>query len=198
MAEGRLTQTQTRGPDAFVRFAQDMMFRIKAAKGLRQTIHMCAHSDNGALGFVINKSVENLAFEDLLEHLKLESEAIKVAPPIHFGGPVETERGFVIHSEDYVHQETAVPVTGHIGVTATLDILEAIAKGDGPKKSLLVLGYAGWAPGQLEAEIQSNGWLHCDADEEIVFDSDNDDKWERALAKLGVDAAMLSANAGSA
>ena len=164
----------------------------------RSVIFMCAHSDNGALGFVINKSVENLEFEDLLDHLKLQSDEIKVSPPVHFGGPVETERGFVIHSEDYVRQETTVPETGQIGVTATLDILEAIAKGDGPEKSLLVLGYAGWAPGQLEAEIQSNGWLHCDADEEIVFDSNNEKKWERALAKLGVDAAMLSSNAGSA
>ena len=163
----------------------------------RSVVYLCAHSDQGALGFVINKTVQNITFEDLLEQLELNGDETISAPPVHFGGPVETERGFVIHTSDYAKGDTAEQ-DGDIGITATLDILRAIAEGRGPEKSILVLGYAGWAPGQLEQELSANGWLHCDANLDLVFAQDNDRKWDRALASLGVDAGMLSSDAGRA
>ena len=116
---------------------------------------------------------------------------------IHFGGPVEAGRGFVLHSADYTEDATLV-VEGSIGLTATLDILRAIARGEGPRRALLALGYAGWGPGQLDAEIQANGWLHVAADDELVFGQGLDDKWRRAIGKLGVDPFALSGNSGRA
>jgi putative transcriptional regulator len=116
---------------------------------------------------------------------------------VHFGGPVEPGRGFVLHTADYREEATLV-VGGEFAVTATLDILRAIGKGAGPRRSLLALGYAGWAPGQLDAEMQANGWLSVPADCDLVFDDDFDAKWRRALAKLGVDLSMLSTDAGHA
>ncbi|MGA8380920.1 MAG: YqgE/AlgH family protein, partial [Stellaceae bacterium] len=117
--------------------------------------------------------------------------------PVHFGGPVEPERGFVLHTDDY-HEEATLRVADNISVTATLEILRAIGKGQGPQRSLFALGYAGWAPGQLDAEIQANGWLCVAADQEIVFNPDHDGKWQRALAKLGIDLSTLSSDAGHA
>ncbi len=165
----------------------------------RSVIYLCAHSDDGALGFVVNKDIENVDFSDLLEQLEVPHDEIRFKPSVQFGGPVETERGFVLHSTDYQQPETSLMHEGtSIGVTATLDILKAIAKGQGPNQSILVLGYAGWAPGQLEEEIHSNGWLHCEGDPALVFNSDNESKWEKALEKLGVDASFLSSDAGRA
>ncbi len=165
----------------------------------RSVIYVCAHShEAGAMGFVINKQVDHIDFDELLDHLGLNTREIIYTPPIHFGGPVSPERGFVLHSADYVAGDATLNVKDGIGLTATLDILKEIAAGKGPRNSLLALGYAGWAPGQLEDEILNNGWLHCEADEGLLFSGDNDRKWEQALAKMGVDPAHLSGTAGRA
>ncbi|HEY4135618.1 MAG TPA: YqgE/AlgH family protein [Alphaproteobacteria bacterium] len=160
-------------------------------------IYLCAHNADGAMGLVLNKGVERPSFPDLLNQLKIVPA--EKADPINvlFGGPVETGRGFVLHSADYL-QDATLLVDHHVGLTATLDILKEIAAGGGPRRKLLMLGYAGWGPGQLDAEIQANGWLNAPADEGLIFDHDLDTKWDRALAKLGVDGAMLSGDAGHA
>jgi putative transcriptional regulator len=164
----------------------------------RSVVYLCAHSgEAGAMGLVINKLLASLTMDELFAHLKLEPSAIGRSRPVHFGGPVEPGRGFVLHTADY-REEATLTVGEEFGVTATLDILRAIGRGEGPQRSLLALGYAGWAPGQLDAEIQANGWLSVEADADLVFDRDNDGKWQRALAKLGIDLTMLSTDAGHA
>jgi putative transcriptional regulator len=164
----------------------------------RSVIYLCAHSEGaGAMGLVINKLLDSLTMGELLAQLDISPSRIVNSRPIHFGGPVEAGRGFVLHTSDY-NEEATLVVDGNIAVTATLEILRAIAKGQGPRHSLFALGYAGWAPGQLDAEIQANGWLSVAADDDIVFDPDHDGKWRRALAKLGIDLSMLSTDAGHA
>jgi putative transcriptional regulator len=164
----------------------------------RSVIYLCAHSEGaGAMGLVINKLFDSLTMGELLAQLDISPSRIVNSRPIHFGGPVEAGRGFVLHTSDY-NEEATLVVDGNIAVTATLEILRAIAKGQGPRHSLFALGYAGWAPGQLDAEIQANGWLSVAADDDIVFDPDHDGKWRRALAKLGIDLSMLSTDAGHA
>jgi putative transcriptional regulator len=171
----------------------------------RSVIFLCAHSADGAMGIVINKVAPNLTFSDLLERLDLlpPDNQIKLPNtlsrmPVQFGGPVETGRGFVLHTTDYYSAETTLPISERVGLTATLDVLRAIAKGEGPSRSLLALGYSGWGPGQLEGEIQRNGWLHCDADEELLFKTANEEKYTAALRKIGIDLRMLSNDAGHA
>ncbi len=164
----------------------------------KAVIYMCAHNPDGAMGLVINRPLESLSFPDLLEQLEIDpvgggSERIDV----HFGGPVESGRGFVLHSRDYLQEATMV-VDSDIALTATVDILKAIADGDGPRRSLLALGYAGWGPGQLDSEIKSNGWLHVAADSELVFGGNLAGKWEQAMGKIGIDPRMLSDAAGHA
>ena len=161
----------------------------------RTVVYMCAHSDEGAMGLVINKSLESLSFTDLLEQLGVEDSEADM--PILSGGPVETGRGFVLHTADY-DREGSLNVSEDIRLTATIDVFKAIAVGNGPRMRLLALGYAGWAPGQLEGEIQDNGWLTAPADDAILFDDALESKWSRAIAKLGVDASMLSSFAGRA
>jgi putative transcriptional regulator len=164
----------------------------------RSVIYLCTHSgDAGAMGLVINKVLGALSLAELFEQLQIQSGAFAKKRPVHFGGPCEPGRGFVLHTADY-REEATVPVADNIAITATLDIMRAIGKGKGPRHSLFALGYAGWAPGQLDAEIQANGWLSVAADEAIVFDPDHDGKWQRALAKLGIDLSMLSSAAGRA
>ncbi len=164
----------------------------------RSVVYVCAHSEgDGAMGLVINKLLASLTMDELLTHLHLEPSAPARARPVHFGGPVEPGRGFVLHTADYREEATLI-VGDEFAITATLDILRAIGKGEGPRRSLLALGYAGWAPGQLDAEMQANGWLSVPADSDLVFDNDFDAKWQRALAKLGVDLTMLSTDAGHA
>jgi putative transcriptional regulator len=164
----------------------------------RSVVYLCAHSeDDGAMGLVVNKLLARLSMAELFGHLNLEPAGANRARPVHFGGPVEPGRGFVLHTQDYREKATLL-VGGDFAVTATLDVLRAIGKGEGPRCNLLALGYAGWAPGQLDAEIQANGWLCVAADSGIVFDADLDAKWQRALAKLGVDLSMLSTDAGHA
>ena len=164
----------------------------------RSVVYMCAHSEEaGAMGLVVNKTIDALTLDELYEHLKIEPVKADRPQPVHFGGPVDPGRGFVLHSADY-REEATLDITDDFAMTATIDILRAIGKGDGPRRSLLALGYAGWAPGQLDAEIQANGWLSVAADAELVFGDDPDSKWERALKKLGVSALMLSTDAGRA
>ncbi|MEX0922069.1 MAG: YqgE/AlgH family protein [Rhodovibrionaceae bacterium] len=163
----------------------------------RSVIYLCAHSDKGAMGIVINRLFDSISFPDLLEQLEIETPAPPNEIRVHFGGPVETGRGFVLHSADYL-QESSLQVDEEIALTATVDILQEIARGSGPKRSLLALGYAGWSPGQLDAEIQSNGWLTAAADEKLLFDGDLDGKWDRALRKIGLDVSKLSGHAGHA
>jgi putative transcriptional regulator len=163
----------------------------------RSVILLCYHNEEGAMGLVVNKPLESLTFPKLLEQLDIGADGLKAPPRVHFGGPVEEARGFVLHSADYVEDGTMI-IGESLALTATLDILRAIGRGAGPRRSLLALGYAGWGPQQLDAEIQANGWLNVAADEEIVFDANVDNKWMRALAKLGVDPFALSGDAGHA
>jgi putative transcriptional regulator len=162
----------------------------------RTVIYVCVHNADGAMGLVINRTMDELTLEGLLRQLDLEPDH-PIDEPIHFGGPVETSRGFVLHTPDYVHDATLV-IDDDFALTATVEVLKAIAKGEGPRRAVMALGYAGWAPGQLDAEIQANGWLSVPADAEIVFGRDNDVKWAKALAKLGIDPALLSGEAGRA
>ncbi|SPH23389.1 hypothetical protein DEA8626_02453 [Defluviimonas aquaemixtae] len=161
-------------------------------------VFLCAHSDDGAMGLIVNKPARDLSFDDLQEQLGIARSDKGRPIRVHFGGPVEHSRGFVLHSTDYGGEGTTLKVDDNFGMTATLDILEAIAQGRGPESSLLALGYAGWGPGQLESEILRNGWLTCDAKPDLVFSESNDTKWERALKTLGVDPVTLSAKAGRA
>lgn len=164
----------------------------------RSVVYLCAHSEEtGAMGLVINKLLGSLKMAELLTQLDIEPGTVDRARPVHFGGPVESGRGFVLHTADYREEGTLV-IADDIAVTASLDILRAIGARQGPRHSLLALGYAGWAPGQLDAEIGSNGWLSVATDAEFVFDDNLDGKWQRALGKLGVDLSMLSTDAGHA
>jgi putative transcriptional regulator len=163
----------------------------------KTVIYMCAHSPDGAMGLVINRELESLSFPDLLEQLGIEPVGMNQRISVHFGGPVESERGFVLHTPDYVREATLV-VDESVALTATIDILKAIADGEGPKRSLLALGYAGWSAGQLDAEIKANGWLQVPADTELVFSAYPEKKWEAAMGKLGIDPRMLSDTAGHA
>lgn len=164
----------------------------------KAVIFMCAHNDEGAMGLVINQPMAEFTFPELLEQLGIEGTAKDETPiAIQAGGPVEQGRGFVLHSPDYVHESTLV-VDDEVALTATVDILKAIANGNGPSQRLLALGYAGWGPGQLDEEILQNGWLSVKADQDIVFKADLGDKWQRALSKLGIDLSLLNENAGHA
>lgn len=170
----------------------------------RTVVYVCAHSEEGAMGIIVNKTAPDIAFADLLTQLGIlkdldDPDAAQIEEiRIHRGGPVETGRGFVLHSADYFLENATLPIANDVCLTATLDILRAIAGGSGPDEAILALGYTGWAPTQLEAEIQANGWLHGPADTAILFDNDVDSKYDRALAKIGVDPAMLSIEAGHA
>ena len=164
----------------------------------RSVIYLFAHEGSGAMGLIVNRITDDVSFPELLSQLKLDITDQIDDTPVRFGGPVEMERGFVLHSADYHREEATLKVDEDISMTATIDILHAMAAGKGPRKALFALGYAGWGPGQLEREILQNGWLHCEADSELVFDMADDVKWTRALAKIGVDPSLLSTAAGSA
>ena len=171
----------------------------------RSVIYVCAHSTEGAMGIVVNQPAPNISFPDLLVQLDVIPAADLIQLPstvggvkVLKGGPVDTQRGFVLHSSDFFIENSTLPIDEGICLTATLDILKAIAHGSGPRSAILALGYAGWAPGQLENEIQHNGWLHCAADPELIFGSDTEGKYTLALRKLGIDLCMLSSEAGHA
>jgi putative transcriptional regulator len=163
----------------------------------RTVVYVCAHSNDGAMGLVVNRLIDNMQFDSLLDHLGMEGDAPHANFPIHFGGPVESSRGFVLHSADFV-QDSTLLIDDDVALTATTEMLRAIADGKGPSRCVLALGYAGWGAGQLDEEIQDNGWLLVPADNELVFGSDNDAKWEGAIAKLGIDLSLLSSEAGHA
>ena len=163
----------------------------------KTVIYMCAHNSDGAMGLVINRAIDSLTFPELLEQLEIDSGSGGDQIRVLFGGPVEQARGFVLHSSDYL-QDASLVVDDNVVLTATIDILRAIADGTGPNNCLLALGYAGWGAGQLDSEIKSNGWLSVDADEDLVFGCDLDEKWERAMTKIGIDPRMLSDSAGHA
>ncbi len=171
----------------------------------RSVIYVCAHSSEGAMGIVVNHPVTNIDFPDLLVKLEVIPEADRIQLPpragsvkVLKGGPVETERGFVLHSSDFFMDNSTLPIDEGVFLTWTLDILKAIARGNGPANAILALGYAGWGAGQLENEIQQNGWLHCAADPELIFGGDVEQKYEKALRKIGIDLGMLSSEAGHA
>jgi putative transcriptional regulator len=171
----------------------------------RAVIYVCAHSNEGAMGIVVNQPAPNIRFPDLLVQLEVIPAAERIELPTEAGdvkvlkgGPVETGRGFVLHSADFFIENSTLPIDEGICLTATLDILKAIASGSGPENAILALGYAGWAPGQLEQEIQENGWLHCAADPELIFGADTAHKYDKALRKIGIDLGQLSSQAGHA
>src|SRR5215510_5133014 len=164
----------------------------------RSLIYVCAHSSEGAMGIVVNQPAANINFPDLLVQLEVIPATDLIQLPrragtvkVLRGGPVETGRGFVLHSADFFIENSTLPIDDGICLTATLDILKAIARGKGPESAVLALGYAGWAPGELETQIQENGWLHCPADSDLIFGTDNDGKYAKALRKLGIDLGML-------
>jgi putative transcriptional regulator len=171
----------------------------------RSVIYMCAHSTDGAMGIIVNHPAANINFPDLLVQLEVIPAADRIQLPsraetvkVLKGGPVETQRGFVLHSSDFFIEDSTLPIDDGVCLTATLDILKAIARGKGPASAVLALGYAGWAAGQLESEIQGNGWLHCAADAELIFGADIESKYDNALRKIGINLGMLSSEAGHA
>jgi putative transcriptional regulator len=171
----------------------------------RSLIYICAHSDEGAMGIVVNQVAGNINFPELLVQLEVIPAAERIELPqraetvkVLKGGPVETGRGFVLHSADFYIENSTLPIDEGICLTATVDILKAIARGSGPDSAILALGYAGWEPGQLENEIQQNGWLHCAADKDLIFGTELETKYDKALQKIGIDIAMLSNEAGHA
>jgi putative transcriptional regulator len=171
----------------------------------RSVIYVCAHSSEGAMGIVVNQQAANINFSDLLVQLDVIVADDLIQLPrraglvkVLKGGPVETGRGFVLHSSDFFIENSTLPIDEGICLTATLDILKAIARGKGPESAVLALGYAGWGAGQLENEIQENGWLHCSADQELIFGADIEGKYGKALRKIGIDPGMLSSESGHA
>jgi putative transcriptional regulator len=170
----------------------------------RSVIYMCAHSAEGAMGLIINQRASHISFSELMKQLSIVPDGsddieIELADmDVHVGGPVETGRGFVLHSADYYAADSTLPIDEGVSLTATIDILKAIAGGKGPDRAILALGYAGWRAGQLESEIAANGWLHCSADADLLFDRDLEQKYERALSKIGIDPSHLVSEAGHA
>lgn len=169
----------------------------------RAVIYLCAHSDEGAMGIIINR-IQQIRFPELLVQLGIIDEKDQIRLPndvqsilVRDGGPVDQGRGFVVHSDDYV-TESSMPVDESVLMTATVDILRAMSDGNGPQKAFMALGYSGWGPGQLESEIADNGWLTCAADSELLFDADIDNKYDRVLSTLGIDPIHLSVEAGRA
>lgn len=176
---------------------------MKDERFARSVIYICAHSEEGAMGLIINQA-QHLLFPDLLVQLGIldEKEAIRLPPPtrdivVRHGGPVDRSRGFVLHSDDYM-VESSMPVSDEVCLTATVDILRAISSGGGPRHALMALGYSGWGAGQLETEIAENGWLTCPASVDLLFDPDIERKYDRILASIGINPAHLSTDAGHA
>lgn len=167
----------------------------------RAVIFMCSHDENGAMGLVVNQTLPGVAFHELIGQLDIRSDIVidlkKYQVPVMNGGPVESARGFLLHSPDFRREETVL-IDGQYGVTGTVEAVKEIMTGKGPDNLLFILGYAGWSAGQLDWEIQQNAWLVTDANPGIVFDRDNDSKWTKAVGQLGFDPGMLSGAAGSA
>jgi putative transcriptional regulator len=164
----------------------------------RSVILICAHSDDGAMGLIVNKPLPDFSFSELLTQLNIARQGSGRDIRVHFGGPVERGRGFVLHSDDYVSASATTTVGSGLGMTATLDVLEALAQGAGPKQALLALGYAGWGGGQLEAEIARNDWLVADPADDLIFSAKDSAKWAGALRHMGIDPISLSPSSGRA
>ncbi|UWR23081.1 YqgE/AlgH family protein [Sulfitobacter sp. S190] len=164
----------------------------------RSSIFICAHSDDGAMGLIINKRADELTLEQVLEGMEIGPGDGCTGMPVHIGGPVETGRGFVLHSDDHRGALDPLVVPGGFALTATQDILDDIAAGAGPRRAIFALGYAGWGAGQLESEISQNVWLTCPASFDLVFSRPDDAKWDAALDSIGIDPLTLSAHAGRA
>lgn len=162
-------------------------------------IYICAHSEEGAMGLIVNRLAPGLKLSDVMErNIETRGDGSDGDIDLHIGGPVETERGFVLHSDDYTSVISTLELEGGFAMTATQDVLDSIAAGEGPKQALLMLGYAGWGANQLETELGQNGWLTCDATRELVFDLSDEQKWEAALRSVGIEPLSLSAAAGRA
>ena len=171
----------------------------------RSVIYICAHSAEGAMGIILNRPAANVNMPDLLVQLEIVPEIERIRLPqkvgamqVLMGGPVETSRGFVLHSPDFHIEQSTLPIDDSVCLTATIDILRAIAAGRGPENAVLALGYAGWGAGQLEMELQANGWLNCPADAGLIFNTSADLRYEMALRGIGIEPAMLSLDAGHA
>lgn len=171
---------------------------MEDARFANSVVLMCEHSEKGAMGLIINKSIDGLKLTDLFEQLSISTHQKEAPAALHFGGPVETGRGFVLHSPEYQSGLSHMKVGADFALTTTQDVLEDMAEGRGPQKALTMLGYSGWGPGQLEREIGENGWLVAEAAPDLVFDAPDGEKWGNALKSLGVDALTLSASAGRA
>ena len=161
-------------------------------------IYICAHSPEGSMGLILNRPKPEIAFDRLLEQMKIPRSPACRDIRVHNGGPVDRTRGFVLHSMDYASDGSTLAVADHVGMTATQDVLEALARGEGPDRSLLALGYTGWGPGQLERELADNGWLTGPAESAILFGDDHAGKWRAALALLGISPQALSLTGGRA
>jgi putative transcriptional regulator len=204
MGAKRITETETEAGylDGQLLIAMPGMADDRFA---RAVIYVCAHSAEGAMGIVLNRPAADLSFPDLLVQLDIVPAMERIRLPqrvgqmqVLMGGPVETSRGFVLHTPDFHIDQSTLPIDDSVCLTATIDILRAIARGDGPRNAVLALGYAGWTAGQLEGEIQANGWLTCPADAELIFNSSADVRYELAMRKIGIEPAMLSREAGHA
>jgi len=171
----------------------------------RSVIYICAHSAEGAMGIILNRPAANVNMPDLLVQLEIVPEIERIRLPqkvgamqVLMGGPVETSRGFVLHSPDFHIEQSTLPIDDSVCLTATIDILRAIAAGRGPENAVLALGYAGWGASQLDMELQANGWLNCPADAGLIFNTSADLRYEMALRGIGIEPAMLSMDAGHA
>jgi len=173
------------------------MPQMKDPRFDHSVVFVCGHDKNGAMGIVINRHISDLQLSGLLEQMEVKVNKIRNDPLVHFGGPIEMGRGFVLHTSDYLHK-TSVKMKGEIVLTANMDILKILAEKDKPRKFILALGYAGWSAGQLEKEIQSNSWLQVEPDEELVFSRRLDKIWQKSLDKIGINLEMLSDEAGHA
>jgi len=194
------TRKQSKKPDPRDFLTGQLLIAMPAMTDPRfsQTvIYLCAHTPEGAMGLVLNKPIQRPSFDDLLKQLEVAPTPPARRIRLCVGGPVDNARGFVLHTTDWTG-EGSLRVNDALALTASLDVLKAIAEGGGPREGILALGYAGWGPGQLDAEIQQNAWLSVPADETIVFDGDNDTKWRRAFGKLKIDPLLLSDAAGHA
>jgi putative transcriptional regulator len=163
----------------------------------KAVIFVCVHNQDGAMGLVLNRPIAGMNFKDLLHQLDMHPQGNVPHKLVNYGGPVEPGRGFVLHSTDFREENTLI-ITDDIGLTATVDVLELLSQGTGPRAAILALGYAGWGPGQLDSEMHNNGWLTVQADDRLIFNTEADDMWEKAMAKIGISVAMLSADAGHA
>lgn len=165
----------------------------------RTVVYLCAHDAEHAIGLAVNRPVDGLTLDSLFQRIGIEPPLRRLADePVLMGGPVERERGFVLHTDDYLLDEVSMPLTAGLALTTTRDVLQAMSGEEAPRRAMLALGYAGWGPGQLEREVRENVWLVCDPDEALIFGDDFDRKWSRALEKLGISPAMLSEGGGRA